>query len=93
LHKYINEILLFIQEETPARKRFHILEQPEIAVLIQFSCRFAKETALLFFESLLTSEDHEISLLYMLWYLHSGGGVMRLSSIENGAQVMTLTYF
>ena len=47
-----------------------------------------------FFEILIRGvlciETHEISLLYFLWYIHSGGGITRLVSVTNGAQVSGL---
>ncbi|XP_064624623.1 amine oxidase [flavin-containing] B-like [Lineus longissimus] len=48
--------------------------------------KYANETLLVFLEALLTSNGCEVSFLYMLWYVHSGGGVERLASIENGGQ-------
>jgi monoamine oxidase len=33
-----------------------------------------------------TAEDHEMSLLFFLWYLRQGLGVNRIWQIKNGAQ-------
>lgn len=46
----------------------------------------AASDILVFVRSVLTSEPHEISLLYFLWFVHCGGGVMRLASVKDGAQ-------
>lgn len=48
--------------------------------------RSAKELATILMRALLCAEPREISLLFALWYVHSGGGVRRISSITNGAQ-------
>ncbi|XP_041352694.1 amine oxidase [flavin-containing] B-like [Gigantopelta aegis] len=37
-------------------------------------------------QAVLTSEMHEVSLLFFLWYIHSGQGITRLTTITNGAQ-------
>ena len=37
--------------------------------------------------SVLTSEPHQVSLLFFLWYVHSGNGLVRLASVTGGAQV------
>ena len=36
--------------------------------------RYGKAAATAYVQGILTSEPHEISLLFFLWYLHSGGG-------------------
>ncbi|XP_060078754.1 amine oxidase [flavin-containing] B-like [Ylistrum balloti] len=46
----------------------------------------AASDILLFVRSTLTSEPHEVSFLFFLWFVHSGGGVMRLASVKDGAQ-------
>jgi monoamine oxidase len=33
-----------------------------------------------------TAEDHEMSLLFFLWYLHQAQGVNRIWLIKDGAQ-------
>jgi hypothetical protein len=40
---------------------------------------------------LFCAEPHEISLLSVLWYIHSGGGISRLSETSNGAQVRVMS--
>jgi monoamine oxidase len=37
-------------------------------------------------ESIFSAEPVELSFLHFLWVLHSGGGLMKLSTIRNGAQ-------
>lgn len=37
-------------------------------------------------ESIFSAEPAEVSLLHFLWVLHSGGGLMKLSTIRGGAQ-------
>jgi len=37
-------------------------------------------------QSIFAAEPRELSLLHFLFYLHSGGGLMRLSTIRGGAQ-------
>ena len=36
---------------------------------------------------MLCFEPHEVSLLFFLWYLSGGGGISRMTSISDGAQV------
>ncbi|XP_052785132.1 amine oxidase [flavin-containing] B-like [Mya arenaria] len=48
--------------------------------------RSCKELADIFFRSILCVEMYEISLLFALWYVRSGGGVLRIGSVTNGAQ-------
>ncbi|XP_041370948.1 amine oxidase [flavin-containing] A-like [Gigantopelta aegis] len=36
--------------------------------------------------SVLTSELHQVSLLFFLWFVHSGNGLVRLGSVTDGAQ-------
>lgn len=48
--------------------------------------QFTKDSILVFIQSLFCAEPHEISLLSVLWYIHSGGGISRLSETSNGAQ-------
>ena len=38
--------------------------------------RYGKATATAYVQGILTSEPHDISLLFFLWYLHSGGGTL-----------------
>ncbi|KAL3846763.1 hypothetical protein ACJMK2_017722, partial [Sinanodonta woodiana] len=45
-----------------------------------------KELIRIFVVSVMCVEMHEVSLLFALWYINSGGGIARLSSITNGAQ-------
>ena len=40
--------------------------------------RYGKATATAYVQGILTSEPHDISLLFFLWYLHSGGGTCTL---------------
>ena len=42
-------------------------------------------------ESIFSAEPAEVSLLHFLWVLHSGGGLMKLSTIPGGAQQTRLT--
>ncbi|MFO0576546.1 MAG: FAD-dependent oxidoreductase [Polyangia bacterium] len=37
-------------------------------------------------EAIFSAEPAELSFLHFLWVLHSGGGLMKLSTIRNGAQ-------
>ncbi|OWF47168.1 amine oxidase [flavin-containing] A-like [Mizuhopecten yessoensis] len=46
----------------------------------------AARDILVFVRSVLTSEPHEVSFLFFLWFIHSGGGLMRLASVKDGAQ-------
>lgn len=48
--------------------------------LIDQKCwtRYGKATATAYVQGILTSEPHDISLLFFLWYLHSGGGTCTL---------------
>ncbi|XP_033760189.1 amine oxidase [flavin-containing] B-like [Pecten maximus] len=46
----------------------------------------AASDMLVFVRSVLTFEPHEVSLLFFLWFVHCGGGVMRLASVKDGAQ-------
>ncbi|KAH3812755.1 amine oxidase [flavin-containing] B-like [Dreissena polymorpha] len=48
--------------------------------------RSVKELADICFRSIFCVELSEISLLFALWYVKSGGGVARISSVTNGAQ-------
>ncbi|KAL5005235.1 hypothetical protein ScPMuIL_018691 [Solemya velum] len=48
--------------------------------------KMTKDVFSLIVRSVFASELHELSLLYLLWYIHSGGGLTRLQSITNGAQ-------
>ncbi|XP_074632141.1 amine oxidase [flavin-containing] B-like [Acropora palmata] len=46
--------------------------------------RYGKAVATAYVQGILTSEPCEISLLFFLWYLHSGGGVKRNIEFEGG---------
>lgn len=46
--------------------------------------RYAKAAATAYVQGILTSEPHDISLLFFLWYLHSGGGTKRNIEFEAG---------
>ncbi|KAJ8310643.1 hypothetical protein KUTeg_012508 [Tegillarca granosa] len=48
--------------------------------------RFSKDLVRLFVRTTLTAEPHEVSLLFLLWYINCGGGIDSLCSITNGAQ-------
>ncbi|KAK3596897.1 hypothetical protein CHS0354_031674 [Potamilus streckersoni] len=48
--------------------------------------RTVKELMRIFIASVMCVEIHEVSLLFALWYINSGGGITRLSSITNGTQ-------
>ena len=37
-------------------------------------------------QTVLCKEATQVSLLYWLWYIHSGQGILRLADAENGAQ-------
>ncbi|CAH1781669.1 unnamed protein product, partial [Owenia fusiformis] len=52
---------------------------------------FAKEVLTAATKSINCNELHEVSLLYNLLGLKSGGGIIRITSIENGAQVKIMT--
>ena len=43
-----------------------------------FTHRYGKAVATAYVQGILTSEPCEISLLFFLWYLHSGGGKTQL---------------
>ncbi|XP_020603468.1 amine oxidase [flavin-containing] B-like [Orbicella faveolata] len=61
--------------------------------LIDQKCwtRYGKVAAAAYVQGILTSEPHEISLLFFLWYLHSGGGTKRnIEFEEGGGQEMKL---
>ncbi|KXJ13385.1 Amine oxidase [flavin-containing] A [Exaiptasia diaphana] len=46
--------------------------------------RYGRSAASGFVQGILTSEPHEVSLLFFLWYLHSGGGIIRNWEISDG---------
>lgn len=50
-------------------------------------CRAAGSLIEIVCRAVLCAEPSEISLLYILWFIHSGQGIQRLLNIENGAQV------
>ncbi|RMX58791.1 hypothetical protein pdam_00021878 [Pocillopora damicornis] len=54
--------------------------------LIDQKCwtRYGKAAAAAYVQGILTSEPHDISLLFFLWYLHSGGGTKRNIEFEAG---------
>lgn len=56
------------------------------------SCRAAKEFATFFVNVNVTSEPHEVSALWFLWYVRQCGGTARIFSITNGGQVQNVSY-
>ena len=52
--------------------------------------RRAREVVRIATNAIFAAEPRELSFLWFLFYLHSGGGVIRLSSIDGGAQAMRL---
>lgn len=52
-----------------------------------FQCSTARRFATLFVNVNVTSEPHEISALWFLWYVKQCGGTMRIFSTTNGGQV------
>lgn len=40
----------------------------------------------IFIQSIMCTEPHEVSLLSLLWYVHSGGGIEVMSEVRRGAQ-------
>jgi len=46
--------------------------------------RYGKAVASAYVQGILTSEPRDISLLFFLWYLHSGGGIKRNIEFEGG---------
>lgn len=54
------------------------------------SCRAAKELATFFVNVNVTSEPHEVSALWFLWYVRQCGGTSRIFSITNGGQVQNV---
>ena len=51
--------------------------------------RYGKATATAYVQGILTSEPHDISLLFFLWYLHSGGGTL-LFRLSYGLDYLSL---
>lgn len=49
--------------------------------------RAARRFATLFVNVNVTSEPHEVSALWFLWYVKQCGGTMRIFSTTNGGQV------
>jgi len=49
--------------------------------------RTGRQIVEVMFKSLFCMETTEISLLYALWYIKTGGGILRSISISNGSQV------
>lgn len=52
--------------------------------------RAARRFATLFVNVNVTSEPHEVSALWFLWYVKQCGGTMRIFSTTNGGQVKNL---
>ncbi|KAL3969464.1 antigen [Sarotherodon galilaeus] len=48
--------------------------------------RTARRFATLFVNLIVTAEPHEVSALWLLWYVKQCGGIMRISSTTNGGQ-------
>ena len=46
-------------------------------------CRYGKAAANAYVQGILTSEPRDLSLLFFLWYLHSGGGKTHLQLEES----------
>ena len=63
--------------------------QSDIFQILLLFFRFAKGICVSIVKALNTSEAHEVSLLFVLWYIHSGGNAQRMTTITNGAQVGT----
>lgn len=51
------------------------------------SLSVARQFATLFVNVNVTSEPHEVSALWFLWYVKQCGGTMRIFSTTNGGQV------
>lgn len=54
--------------------------------------RAARRFATLFVNVNVTSEPHEVSALWFLWYVKQCGGTMRIFSTTNGGQVNKSIY-
>lgn len=48
--------------------------------------QFARDSIDIFIKGLYCVEPYELSLLFALWYIHSGGGVAKMSDTSGGAQ-------
>lgn len=55
------------------------------------SCRAVKDFATLFVNINVTSEPHEVSALWFLWYVRQCGGTARIFSVTNGGQVQNVS--
>lgn len=53
--------------------------------------RTAREFAYIFVNINVTSEPHEVSALWFLWYVKQCGGTTRIFSVTNGGQVCSET--
>ena len=66
----------------------HKLIYEEVFPLLpRFICSTVRRFATLFVNVNVTSEPHEVSALWFLWYVKQCGGTMRIFSTTNGGQV------
>lgn len=56
------------------------------------SCRAVRDFATVFVNVNVTSEPHEVSALWFLWYVRQCGGAFRIFSITNGGQVQNVSF-
>lgn len=63
-------------------------------ICVGFECSAAKRIGTLFVNVDVTSEPHEVSALWFLWYVKQCGGTTRIFSTTNGGQVeYTVNFF
>lgn len=65
----------------------HVFHGQCINPTLHLSCRNVSSIVKIFIQSIMCTEPHEVSLLSLLWYVHSGGGVEVMSEVRRGAQV------
>lgn len=56
------------------------------------SCRAVRDFATVFVNVNVTSEPHQVSALWFLWYVRQCGGTSRIFSITNGGQVQNVSF-
>lgn len=65
----------------------HVFNGQCINPTLHLSCRNVSSIVKIFIQSIMCTEPHEVSLLSLLWYVHSGGGIEVMSEVRRGAQV------
>ncbi|XP_056436116.1 amine oxidase [flavin-containing] [Gadus chalcogrammus] len=89
LFKKMDEMGLEIPREAPWRAP-HAEEWDKMSMETLFKklcwTRTARRFATLFVNANVTSEPHEVSALWFLWYIKQCGGIMRIFSTTNGGQ-------